>query len=376
MAYALGVRRERFGLAPPASVLWTGVAWVALCVVSLAWSENAAYTLGELRREVLYGVGVFVLFHATTRSPRELHLYVTALVAGALLLGAFEWLANAMPGLRLAPRYHALEGSFSTHLVLIAPLLIIVAAAPPVGMGVARGRVALLAAMLVAAGLATGNRMLWIALLAALACALLARRRGAGGPLAPHPKTLFVAMAGVIALAFAATSLYKAASTERSIAASLALDERPAIWMSAVAGLVERPLLGHGFGREIFAPSIEQGMAAHGSPNRFRHGHNIFIDTALQLGLVGFGVLVWLLVSIVRRFAHASHARSVPIGIAGMAAVTGFLVKNLTDDFFYRPSSLIFWAVVAMMLATLDGLKCSCNDGARRAMRRTEEGSQ
>ena len=48
-----------------------------------------------------------------------------------------------------------------------------------------------------------------------------------------------------------------------------------------------------------------------------------------------------------------------PLGMMGIALVTGFVVKNLTDDFLHRHNALLFWALNGVFL------------GLARAARRT-----
>ncbi|HEX4782469.1 MAG TPA: hypothetical protein VH301_17045, partial [Usitatibacter sp.] len=39
-----------------------------------------------------------------------------------------------------------------------------------------------------------------------------------------------------------------------------------------------------------------------------------------------------------------------PIAIAGLAMITAYALKDVTDDFYFRPNSLIFWAMAGMLL--------------------------
>jgi hypothetical protein len=56
------------------------------------------------------------------------------------------------------------------------------------------------------------------------------------------------------------------------------------------------------------------------------------------------GTLAWALATARRREGGAALA------IAGLAIVVGYFAKNLTDDFFFRPNSLVFWAIAGMLL--------------------------
>ncbi len=348
-ARALGLARL------PRAVAVPGLAWIGLCVASLAWSDDAAYTRLELQREVAYGAIAFIVFFAGTRTPRDAHVAIGALLAGTLVLGLFEWVRQLAPGLPYADKYLAIEGYFSTHLVIVAPLLVLVAWPGPSGMGAGRATLAALAVGLLAGGLASENRMLWIALGAATIAGFAAFRRAAGSLQARvGARPAFLLALAVITLLIAASWEYKVLRYypgAEGVMESLSLDERPLIWESARAPLLERAWAGHGFGREIAGDAIARGLEARGSPDRFRHAHNVFLDIVLQLGLLGLAVFAALAGALALAFARAVRTPgSEPIGIAGIALLAGFLTKNLTDDFLHRPNSLVFWAVAGMLL--------------------------
>ncbi len=55
----------------PRAFLIGAVAWIVLCMGSLAWSVDPGYTVAELRREILYGGLAFIVFFAGTREPAQ-----------------------------------------------------------------------------------------------------------------------------------------------------------------------------------------------------------------------------------------------------------------------------------------------------------------
>jgi O-antigen ligase len=253
-------------------------------------------------------------------------------------------------------KYEAAQGSFSTQLALVAPLLAVVAWPRPAGMAARPRTVALLAMGLIASGLATENRMLWLAIAAGAVIAFAVFQAGSA-PDAHRARLLRVLLGtlAIIALVIAASWEYKAARYYPKAATSvesLSMDERPRVWMAALGMAMERPLAGHGFGREILGDRMEATLPEHRRGPRIRHGHNVFIDAALQLGAVGLLVFVAVLGTLVHAYARVRHtATGAPVAIAGVALIATFVTKNLTDDFFYRPSSLTFWAVNGMLLA-------------------------
>lgn len=353
MALARGRAWELARLPRPFVVC--ALAWIALCVASVAWSADRAYTASELQREILYGVFAFVVLYCATRSMRDARIATYAVLGGTMLLGAFEWLRHAMPWLPYADRYEAAQGPFSTHIALVAPLLAFVAWPAPGGLAARPRTVALLAAGLIAAGLATENRMLWLALAAGCIVAFAAFQAGSA-PDAQRGRMLRILLGtlALIAIAIAASWEYKAARYyphASTAVESITQDERPRVWSAAAAIVAERPLNGQGYGREIVGDRIE-GVLPPKMSVHIRHAHNVLIDVAIQLGAAGVVIFLALLATLVAAYARVRHAPAgAGVAVAGFALVATFLVKNLTDDFYFRPNSLTFWAINGMLLA-------------------------
>ena len=331
------------------------IVWVVLAVASLAWSDDPAYTASELQREILYGFFAFIVLYAGTRTLRDARVAIFAMLAATLLMGAFEWVRQFMPWLPYANKYHAAQGPFSTQIALVAPLLAFAAWPAPAGLGARPRTVALVAAGLIAAGLATENRMLWLALAAGCVVAFLVFQ--AGSTLDAHRARMMRILLGTlatIAIAIAATWEYKAARYYPKAATpveSLSMDERPIVWSIATSLAAERPLHGHGFGREIAGDRIEHALPP-AADVRIRHAHNVFFDAVIQLGALGLAALVAMLAALAHAYTRVRHQPlGGPVSIAGLALLATFVVKNLTDDFFFRPSSLTFWAMNGMLLA-------------------------
>jgi O-antigen ligase len=340
-------------LCVPRGVALAGACWIALCVASFAWSARPGYTLGELQTEIGYPALAFVVFNIGAREMRDLRIAAVVLMFGAALLGLFVWIALLYPGLYYAERYHAVAGYFSTHLVMVAPMLAVAAWSRPDGMDWPWRGVAVAAAVLVAAGLASENRMLWVALAVGGIAAFAAVARGPAHARVSRARTILPLVIAVFALAVAASAQYKAQRYYPGEGAleAVARDERPIIWESGWQTLLERPWLGHGFGRAIAADTMARRITERGSVNQYDHAHNVFLDVGLQLGLVGVLVFVALLAAIARAYVLAAMREgTVLAGVVGVAMLASFVAKSLTDDFFYRPDSLIFWALNGLLL--------------------------
>jgi O-antigen ligase len=111
----------------------------------------------------------------------------------------------------------------------------------------------------------------------------------------------------------------------------------------------QRPLTGYGFGRGLLRKSLDQDF----NNDLLWHAHNIFLDTALQLGLPGVVLFILVLLATLRegwRLAQAPDARAAACGIALLAVLAGMVVRNSTDTLLVRQNALLYWGVVGILL--------------------------
>ncbi|HEY4999579.1 MAG TPA: O-antigen ligase family protein [Usitatibacter sp.] len=331
------------------------IAWAALAMASLAWSVDPGYTQQELRREIAYGSLSFLVFFIGTRAAAQLHLWMKMLALATIVLGIGEWLHLLHPEVEMFDKASMGPGPFSTHVVMIAPLLLLALWPAPVGMGRSLRLTLTLGAFLVVAGMSGESRILWPALLAAALVAFIAFSLQAGPA---HPGRIAAKRALVVTIVLLPVLMVISAEYKlryypqaASTMESFALDARPLIWRTAVREAAEHPWLGHGYGREIVAPKLRAELAKAGELTPYNHGHNVFLDAVLELGALGLAAFVFLVGALAWAFAQAGKREGgAPLAIAGLAVFTGYLVKNLTDDFFFRPNSLVFWAIAGMLM--------------------------
>ncbi len=343
--------RERLAGPLPGGVVAAYAAWSLLACASLLWSVNPAYTRAELKPELLYGALAFAVFFYGATSHAAFRLCALALLAGTALLAVADF-AHAIVRPAATP-WHGGPGRFSTHLVIAAPFLAALALPRPWGLGRHPAWLAAGLAVFFAAALATQNRITWLAFLVSLSVLALAlgpsfAARARRGWLA-GAAALVVAIGLLAALSFvqkAEDSYPNATSTGES----LSMDLRPRLWLIARDAIAERPLQGYGFGREILIDRFRERI---GEKDRqfATHGHNMFVNAALSLGLPGALLLAALMAAL--GIAHARSLRREDTRLAGaigLAILGGFLAKNLTDDFFARHNALVFWAVNGLLL--------------------------
>jgi O-antigen ligase len=354
----VGVRRARLLHEAPRMPRDVGIcyaAWVILAVASVAWSVLPRYTLSELRAEVLYGTLAFLVFFFASTDAARWRLWWRFLMLGTGVVLAGTYLQRWLP---FEISRHPVDGGpgpWSTHLVLIAPLLFVIPWPRPWGedRGIAALAVAL--AVVLFAAWETENRIVWVALGVQLVATISLWRSMPSMEAGRHRsmRALTVIAALVVAIAAAGSIMER---NERFFAArspftiSLEHDLRPTIWAVAWTEIKTAPWLGHGFGREILEAKFLPYTPTPLQPP-LRHSHNTLADVALQLGLVGLAVFAALLLSMARHYwRFLADPAVAPLGIIGLTVIAGFLVKNLTDDFLHRHNALVFWALNGMLL--------------------------
>ncbi|HSN20043.1 MAG TPA: O-antigen ligase family protein, partial [Usitatibacter sp.] len=322
----------------PRAVAYSGLAWLAICAASVGWSVDRAYTLGELKPELFYPLLAFVVFFVAAAADRSLWpKWWIAILAGA----AVAALGTVLQDRGLVPfarhEVDAGPGTYSTHLVLVLPLLFALDWNAPWGRGQSPRALLLALCALLAAAWYTGNRIVWVAFGAQLVVAVATWRTLPGTP--RERLAMLQRLAVIAAIAFAVA--FAASVAERyernllhdtGVPPGIEHDLRPKLWEAAWGRFQEAPWLGHGFGREVLASTFIPLTPPRVNHPQLRHAHNTFIDMALEVGALGLGAFLVLLAALALRYrAMLGDPRLAPLGIMGLALLAGFVVKNTTD---------------------------------------------
>ena len=329
--------------------------WALLATASLGWSVDPGYTRAELKAEILYGALAFLVFHiAGSLDVARWTAWWRAALVGAAAMALWFLIQEVLPFTLLRQSMVEQRGPWSTHLVLMMPLLFAASWPPPWGARRGPAFQAVAFGLLLTAAWGTGNRMMWIAFGVQIAIAMALTRSIAenGGTRARTLQRFAIAAVAVMALAFAASLIEhneKFFGSQAPFATAFERDLRPRIWSMGLAQIGEAPWLGHGYGREIVAGAFKP-LTPPNYPE-LRHAHNVFIDVGVELGAVGLVVFLGMLAVLALAYARAAgNAATAPLGVLGLALLAGFVVKNLTDDFMHRHNALVFWALNGMLL--------------------------
>ncbi|HEY5636552.1 MAG TPA: O-antigen ligase family protein [Burkholderiales bacterium] len=346
---------------------WRWIAFWALLPLALAVaSRDPAYSIGEWKTEVVYGMLALTTFFVMVRSEMRLRQAVGVLLAAFLVLTVWAIAARLHYGIWNEASRFGGTGTFSTYLVTVMPILA-VAGAMRLGGRRTGALIALLAALGLATGLFTGQRGLWMAIaVQGLVLAVVLRMTGLWRPRnAVFPVVLvvililsFAAMQLASTLRFGTDAGFGADSSTGSgqvigvdpkTGAIVQQDPRLANWWQVLERVVQEPLTGHGFGRGMMAKAYPE---MKDRPDMFWHAHNLVLDYGIQLGIPGLVAILGLFGALLvhwMRLARSSDALVRAIGIAGVLLVVGVFARNMTNDFFQRDLSLLFWALTGLL---------------------------
>jgi O-antigen ligase len=349
-AAALATQRASLRALPP---IWLPFAlWAAWAVLSLAWSIEPQRSLLELKNEILYaGLALWVCYVAAQANGalRVIGLVLAAAATALSVLTLYDFFSGGwykyIEGVQGGAGFH------SSALVILVPCTAVAiwcACRAPWALWT---RVAgcILLAVLVGSAYATQNRIIWIAFaVQTMVLALLAFPPRVA--LASRATLATVALAVVLVLGTGL--LLNRITSERVItgsADSLEADPRLTLWREAVEKIGERPLTGYGFGRGLLRGSLRSEMGRV----ELWHSHNLFLDSALQMGLPGVFLLCMLFGVTLRRgwaLVRKRNVVAVGCGAALITVVLGTIIRNMTDVLWVRQGALLYWGVIGALL--------------------------
>jgi O-antigen ligase len=329
--------------------------------LSLLGAVDPAYSLSEIKNEIGYSMAAYLGFITLTRTRGDANFFVIALILGNLVLCLFAllehfssdsayWNERGLAGG---------SGSYSTYLLALLPVLLWAGST-------LRHRhrwsliSGLIALQLIVAVL-VGQRAFWMVFaLQALFALYLLRARGFIAISASRVRAL-----GVVAVILSALAIIGA--TEKRDTVGWTQDPRLTTWPAVAARILERPLTGKGFGREIMKKAYPD-LLDRKYPEVW-HAHNLFLNYGMAMGIPGMIAIVLVFFTLLRKFWKLSRADDRVIamaGICGVLLVVGVVVRNFTNDLFQRDLALLFWSIVGMLLGYAQHARNAADAAGRR----------
>jgi O-antigen ligase len=320
--------------------------WAAVAMASVPLSFDPAYSLGEVKNEIGYSMMAFLAFYALSTSVSEVQRISIGLGAGALALLVPAIFLQTGQRIWNEGTFVGGSGTFSTYLLTTLPIFLT--------MLLARGRKWSAAAAFIiflVAGYLTGQKI--YILVSFLQAAMVIWFLNQTGTMRTSKKIVVsAAIVGIVIVgAMMQQILANRAMTTDPLRDNVVQDVRVRQWPKIIQRIADQPLMGKGFGRnamsQVYPDLTPPDMTL------FWHAHNVFLNYGISMGLPGILALLILFASLLRAFwklTVSGPSLQRAIGIAGFVMVAGVVARNLTNDFFMRDMSLLFWSLTGLML--------------------------
>lgn len=168
-------------------------------------------------------------------------------------------------------------------------------------------------------------------------------------------RTLMFSLLGVVALMFVLpNAFYDRIMTGHGAGIdAISAGRVSGLWLPMLPEILKSPIYGSGLGSILWS---EPMRALGGGRVPFvTHPHSAYLEAALDMGIIGFGLLCAYFVSLIRGFRRLGADTAISPTLRGFylgacAGLIGLLIADLVDNSFVpRPEQVFLWFAVGMM---------------------------
>ena len=332
-------------------------AWLLSASLWSLLSPSPLESLSIVKRDVLTPMLAFMVFYALTRTRADLMRWISIIVAGLVVLTIMIIIEPFDPLATLQQSDYLTVGLLTTWIVTLAPLLAMLLFAGRRWRVRARVLLAVALPCLLVSAWLSGNRTVWVCFASMLLVALIGstRSRGVTPRRSAGVLAMLLALLALMLALMLASMQFRAntqAPTGTGAFTFMLQDNRAPILRASAEMIAERPLAGLGYANPDMAGTFAARLEAPWLKNYVQHAHNVVLNHALQMGLIGALVILVLFAALAWTFASRVPVGGLArlAGVCGLALVTGVFLRNMTDDFFSRHTVQFFGAVLGMLL--------------------------
>lgn len=122
-------------------------------------------------------------------------------------------------------------------------------------------------------------------------------------------------------------------------------------WKFGLELIVDYPITGIGYGKS----SLQKSFSEEPVVKPVGHLHNIFLETALEIGLPGLVCFVWLLLALGSTlkdgYIHSTDPFHKAFFLASLLALVGYTVRNQFDHLYINNLARLFWLLMGVAVA-------------------------
>ncbi len=346
---------------PSRLLIFSALAWVITVALFSAFGPDARASLGAWRGAVLTPALACGVFYVLTKTRRDLLRFSLVLLIGVVVLSVMLVHDPFRPE---DPTHTALYGGVgrvTMWFTTLAPLLPLAWLAPHRWRLMARfGCLMAIVAILIGTWF-SGNRAAWISYalmltVGTLAAIWSAKPRG----ISMRALLLVIPLLAILGAGFYASSTYRAnvhTNNSETPVEFLLKDNRGGIWRTAIEMIEEKTWAGHGYDLDRVGDDFTSRLSDTRLRGFIRHGHNVLLDYAIQMGVFAAAILALLFAALFREFWRLAESQKNErdqfariAAICGVALITGVFARNMIDDFFSRHMILLFGAMIGILL--------------------------
>ena len=336
------------------SLDWSALAFLIIAIISTLMADYRQFALREFRVIILEPLIYYALIRATKLDRRATWRMIDALVlAGVLVavIGLVQYAFNlniitAEEGVRRLRSVYGSPNNVGLFLGRVFPIGLAIAL---LGRGLPRRKWYAAALLPISAAIALSQSR--GAILIGVPLSILAIGVLAGG------RWLWAAIGTLIAGALAAIPLLNSPRVQALLSGSSdTAFFRVALWKSTLQMIRDHPLFGVGPDNFLYAYRGRYLLPEAWQESSLSHPHNVILDFAARLGLIGLGIFVWMQIafwrtglSLLRRPSPLDVGQwSLLIGL--MASMVDFLTHGLVDAaYFVVDLAFVFMLTLALV---------------------------
>lgn len=318
-------------------------------VLSLFTAVDPAYTLRELKGEMLTGFLLFFVLLNNVHNMEQVNRIILSLLFGALvqgIYGLFTYFSQNWSLLDYDVRAWGLTAgyiSYSVFLITIMPFIFY-----KIMTSVRQKRVLFIMLFLLNLFMlyVTHQRGALVALFIQIFIFFwFVKRKLAYAVIGLAVLTILIMPSNMLYHGKDVVDL----KTEDALDHENTINSRIALWKFTLKEISSHPFTGIGFGRHSFSTKYD----------RFRgtdlwHALNTFLNIAIQLGIQGVLAFIFILYRIAKTYLAGlkeSKGEAYYFFLASLMCIAGFFARNMFDDHYVDDNGQMFWVLSGLALA-------------------------
>jgi len=315
-------------------------------LITLSVAHDPAYGLAEWRKTAAK-VLMFYFVVNFVRNESQVHRIQVAFIAGVTTLSLIGIIQYGWEGGNILSKHWGADSLassaqwFSTYLMMSFPFIWL-------GLQYEQGPwkkllLRLAACLAPLALFLTHTRGAWVAVVAQGILGIICLSRW---------QRIVSVTIGLLCITILMGFLYSGVVGEQfswnSLLSTSSLGTRIDMWSLGMVKILEHPWTGIGYGRDTIGKlhlMTEKGILID-------HMHNIFLTTAIGVGLPGFFLFVWIFERLVKQCLTKWPGETTPylrdLGYAVLLLIGGVMVRNLFDEMFQGTLIYLFWLLVGL----------------------------